>query len=161
MAVKVSQNLKGTNAIVKIVKVKEAPSIIDEKEYSNIIAKKSGTITNIIAQNGTAQVKNGDYVDEGQILIKGEMEGKYTGIRYVHSLGEVKAIVEYSKTETISLKEKEKVKTGKKETKYEINFNKFQINLYKTLSKYKIYDTIEEEKKLRIFSNLYLPISVK
>ena len=45
-------------------------------------------------------------MDEGQILIKGEMEGKYTGIRYVHSLGEVKAIVEYSKTETISLKEK-------------------------------------------------------
>ncbi len=154
-------NLKGTNAIVKIVKAKEAPSIIDEKEYSNIIAKKSGTITNIIAQNGTAQVKNGDYVDKGQILIKGEMEGKYTGIRYVHSLGEVKAIVEYSKTERISLKEEEKVKTGKKETKYEINFNKFQINLYKTLSKFEIYDTIEEEKKLRIFSNLYLPISVK
>ena len=154
-------SLKGTNAIVKVVKAKEAPDLIDEKEYCNIVAKKAGTITQIIAQNGTAQVKVGDIVQEGQILIQGTMEGKYTGIRYVHSLGEVKAIVEYSKTERISLKEEEKVKTGKKETKYEINFNKFQINLYKTLSKFKIYDTIEEEKKLRIFSNLYLPISVK
>ena len=48
--------LKGTNAIVKVVKAKEAPEIVDEKEYSNIIAKKSGTITKIIAQNGTAMV---------------------------------------------------------------------------------------------------------
>ena len=154
-------SLKGTNAIVKVVKAKEAPDLIDEKEYCNIVAKKAGTITQIIAQNGTAQVKVGDIVQEGQILIQGTMEGKYTGIRYVHSLGEIKAIVQYTKTEKIQLKEEQKVKTGKKETKYGINFNNFQINFYKTLSKFQIYDTIEEEKKLRIFSNLYLPISVK
>ena len=59
------------------------------------------------------------------------------------------------------IKEEQNVKTGKKETKYEIKFNKFQINFYKTLSNFKIYDTIEEEKKFRIFSNLYLPISVR
>ena len=88
------------------------------------------------------------------------MEGKYTGIRNVHSLGEVKAIVKHSKTEKFPIKEEQNVKTGKKETKYEIKFNKFQINFYKTLSNFKIYDTIEEEKKFRIFSNLYLPISV-
>ena len=154
-------SLKGTNAIVRVVKAKEAPDLIDEKECCNIVAKKAGTITQIIAQNGTAQVKIGDTVQEGQILIQGTMEGKYTGIRYVHSLGEVKAIVQYTKTDKIQLKEEQKVKTGKKETKYGIKFNKFQINFYKPLSKFQIYDTIEEEKKLRIFSNLYLPISVK
>ena len=153
-------NLNGTNAIVKVVKAKEAPEIIDEKEFTNIVAKKAGTITQIIAQNGTAQVKVGDKVEAGQILIQGTMEGKHTGIRYVHSLGEVKAIVKYIKTVQIPLKEERNVETGNKETKYKINFNKFQINFYKTLSKFKIYDTIEEEKKFKIFSNLYLPISV-
>ena len=97
---------------------------------------------------------------ENQILIKGEMEGKYTGTRYVHSLGEVEAIVKYSKTEKIYYKKEENVKTGKKEEKYQIKINKFQINFYKTLSKFEIYDTIEENKKFRIFSNMYLPISV-
>lgn len=154
-------SLKGTNAIVKVVKAKEAPEIIDEKEATNIVAKKAGTITEIIAQNGMAQVKNGDEVQEGQILIQGIMEGKYTGQRYVHSLGEIKAIVKYTKTEKMQLKEEQNVKTGNKETKYGIKFNNFQINFYKTLSKFKIYDTIVEEKKFRIFSNLYLPISVK
>ncbi len=152
--------LKGTNAIVKVVKAKEAPEIIDEKDYCNIVAKRAGTITKIIAQNGTALVKTGDEVQEGQVLIQGTMEGKYTGIRYVHSLGEVEAIVKYEKTEKISLKKEENVKTGNKEEKYQIKINNFQINFYKTLSNFKIYDTIEEEKKLKIFSNLYLPISV-
>ncbi len=152
--------LKGTNAIVKIVKAKEAPEIIDEKDYSNIVSNKSGIITKIIAQNGTALVNVGDEVKEGQILIKGMMEGKYTGVRYVHSLGEVEAIIKYSKTRKIPLKTTEKVNTGKKETKYKIKINNFQINFYKTLSKFKFYDTIETEKKFKIFSNLYLPISV-
>ena len=154
-------NLDGTNAIVKIVKAKETPKLIDEKEYCNIVAKKAGTIAKIIAQKGTAKVNVGDKVEEKQVLIQGTMEGKYTGTRLVHSLGEVKAIVEYTKNEKIYLKEEQKVKTGKKEQKYGIKFNNFQINFYKTLSKFEIYDTIEEEKKLRIFSNLYLPISVK
>ena len=153
-------SLEGTNAIVKVVKAKEAPEVIDEKDYCNIVAIKGGIITEIIAQNGTAQVKVGDEVQEGQILIQGTMEGKYTGIRYVHSLGEVKAVVQYTKTEQIPLKEEQNVKTGNTEVKYAIKFNNFQINFYKTLSKFKIYDTIEENKKFRIFSNLYLPISV-
>ena len=152
--------LKGTNAIIKIVKAKEAPEIIDEKDYSNIVSNKSGIITKIIAQNGTALVKVGDKVEEGQILINGIMEGKYTGIRYVHSLGEVEAITKYSKTKKIPLKTTEKVNTGKKETKYKIKINNFQINFYKTLSKFEIYDTIYTEQKIKLFSNFYLPISV-
>ena len=152
--------IKGTNVIVKVVKSAEAPEVIDEKDYSNIIATKSATITKIIAQNGTAKVKNGDKVEEGQILIQGVMEGKYTGNRYVHSLGEVEGVVEYTKSEKIPLKFTEKVKTGNKETKIRIKINNFQINFYKTLSKFKIYDTIEKEKKFKIFSNLYLPISI-
>ena len=153
-------SLEGTNAIVKVVKAKEAPQVINEEEYCNIIAKKGGVITEIIAQNGTAQVKVGDSVEQGQILIKGTMEGKYTGTRYVHSLGEAKAIVQYIKTEQFPLKQMQKIKNGNTEKKYGIKINNFQINFYKTLSKFKIYDTIKEEKKFRIFSNLYLPISV-
>ena len=152
--------LKGTNAIVKIVKAKKAPEIFNENENSNIVAYKEGIITKIIAQNGTALVKVGDEVKENQILIEGKIEGKYTGTRFVHSLGEVEALVKYSRTEKFPIKTIEKVETGNKETKYKIKISNFQINFYKTLSKFKIYDTIEMEKKIKIFSNLYLPISI-
>lgn len=152
--------LKGTNAVVKIVKAQEAPKIIDENDYTNIVADKSGVITKIIAQNGTAKVKVGDTVEKGTVLIEGTMQGKYTDIRYVHSIGEIEAKVWYTKTERIYFKKTEKEYTNNVETKYKIKINKFKINLYKTLSNFEIYDTIEEEKKIKIFSDFYLPISL-
>ncbi len=78
--------IKGTNVIVEIVKSDEKPDVIDKEDYCNIIASKSGTITKIIAQTGTALVKEGDKVQKGDILIAGYMEGKHTGTRYVHSM---------------------------------------------------------------------------
>lgn len=152
--------LKGTNAIVKIVKAEEAPKIIDENDYTNIVADKSGVITKIIAQNGTAKVKVGDTVEKGTVLIEGTMQGKYTSLRYVHSIGEIEAKVWYTKTKRIYFKKTEKEYTNNVETKYKIKINKFEINLYKTLSNFEIYDTIEEEKKIKIFSDFYLPITL-
>lgn len=51
--------------------------------------------------------------------------------------------------------------TGKKENKYSLNLNNFKINFYKSLSKFENYDTIKESKKLKLFSNFYLPIELK
>ncbi len=153
-------DLKGTNAIIKIVKADEKPDLIDSSDYCNIVAMKSGIITKIIAQNGTALVKEGDEVHKGDILIAGYMEGKYTEKRYVHSLGEVQAKIKYQKSEKIYLNQDILKETGNQEKKFQIKFNNFQINFYKTLSNFKIYDTIYTEKKLKIFSNFYLPISV-
>lgn len=88
------------------------------------------------------------------------MEGKYTGMRPVHAQGEVWAKVWYSQKEKFYFQQIEKSFTGKEEKKYEIKFNNFQINLYKTLSKFEKYDTIKENKKCKIFSNFYLPLEV-
>ena len=42
-------------------------------------------------------MKVGDTINKGDILINGWMEGKYTGIRYVHAKGEIEAKVWYTK----------------------------------------------------------------
>ena len=152
--------LKGTNAIVKLVKAEQAPNIIDENEYCNIVANKSGLITKISAQNGTAKVKEGDVVQQGTLLIEGKMEGKYTEPRYVHATGEIQAKVWHTKSEKIYYSQEVTVETGDEERKYEIKINNFKINFSKRLSKFELYDTIETEKKLKLFSNLYFPISV-
>lgn len=88
------------------------------------------------------------------------MTGKYTDMRYVHSIGEIEAKVWYTKTEKVYLKKTEKEYTNNEEKKYKLKINKFEINLYKTLSNFENYDTIEEEKNIKIFSNFYLPISL-
>ncbi len=112
------------------------------------------------AQNGTPLVKEGDIIKAGTPLIGGWMEGKYTGIRYVHANGEVTAKVWYSQKEKIDLKQIKKEDTEKRETKYSVSINNLKINFYKTLSKFEKYDTIEEIKKLKLFSDFYLPIEI-
>ncbi len=152
--------LKGTNAIVKIVKADSKPEIVDQNEYCNIVSDKEGIITKINAQTGTANVKVGDTVRKGETLINGWMEGKYTGIRYVHAKGEIQAKVWYTKYKNIPYKTTERKETGNFEEKYSIKFNNFKINLHKGVSKFKIYDTIETENKMKLFSDFYLPISI-
>ena len=151
-------SLKGTNAIIEIKEADAAPQIIDENEYCNIVSNKDAMITKISVQNGTAVVKEGDIVKKGDVLVQGYLEGKYTGIRYVHSIADIEAKVWYSKKEKFYLTQEIQVTTGATEEKYSINLNNFKINLYKTLSKFENYDTINENKKLILFSNFYLPI---
>ena len=153
-------SMQGTNAIVEIKETDKAPEILDENEYCNILSNKNAIITKINVQNGTASVNVGDIVKIGDILVLGWMEGKYTGIRYVHSSADIEAKVWYSKKEKFYFNQEINVPTGVTEEKYSINFNNFKINLYKTLSKFKNYDTINESKKLMLFSNFYLPFEI-
>ena len=152
--------VKGTNAIVKVKEADKDPNILDENKYCNIIADKTGMITKINVQNGTATVKVGDIVEKGMTLVNGYLEGKYTGTRYVHGAAEIEAKIWYTKKEKASLVQQIAVQTGNEEKKYSIKFKKNKINLFKTLSKFEKYDTINEDKKLMLFSNFYLPIEI-
>ena len=150
----------GTKAIVRLVASDEKPEIIKEDEYCKGVSDKSGIITKINAQTGTASVKVGDTIKEGDILINGWMEGKYTGIRYVHAKGEIEAKVWYTKHKKILYNTIDRKETGNVENKYSVKINNFEINFNKGVSKFKIYDTIETENQIKLFSDLYLPISV-
>ena len=152
--------IKGTNAIVRVVKSTAKPDIINEEDYCNIVSDKQGIITKINAQNGTIAVKIGDTVDVGTTLINGWMEGKYTGIRYVHAKGEIQAKVWHTKSKKIPYNVTERKETGNIENKYKIKINNFEINLSKRLSKFQIYDTIVLDNKFKMFSDFYLPISL-
>ena len=152
--------IDGTNAIIKLVKADEKPEIINDDEYCNIVADKNAMILKVSAQNGTPLVKEGDIVTNGDIVVAGWMEGKYTGKQYVHAQAEVQAKVWYTTTEKVYLKETEKVETGQIEYSYSVKINNFQINLHKSIPKFQKYDTIEEDKKLKLFSNFYLPFEL-
>lgn len=145
-------DLKGTNIKINIVKAEEPTEILDNTKNCDIVARKDGIINRIIAQNGTAMVKPGDKVKKGDVLIAGYMEGKYTGIRYVHSLGEVTAKIIYKKEKSILFEENIKSITGKKENKYGIKIGNNMIKLYFKKSKYDLYKT--ETKETKLFKNI-------
>lgn len=154
-------DIVGTSVKISIVKADKSPDIIKNTDYCNIVAKKAGTIQKITAQNGTAVVNVGDTVQKGDILIAGYMEGKYTDTRYVHSLGEVDAIILYEKSKEVRFNQDIYHYTGNEEDKYEISFNTWKIKLYKNFSKFNLYEITTEEKNIKLLDNFYLPISIK
>ena len=134
-------DIEGTNVKVNIVKADKAPDIIDNSDYCNIVASKAGIIKRIIAQNGTAIVKVGDQVQKGDILIAGYMEGKYTDTRYVHSLGEVDAIVSYQKSKEIKLFNQEENRNYTLEEAIEIGKKELTLDTKKEFGEKEIFDT--------------------
>lgn len=153
-------SIEGTNATVKIVEANSRPEIINEEDFCNIVASKDAQIVKVSAQNGIPAVETDDIVTKGDILIAGWIEGKYTGTRYMHAEGEVKAKVWYTEKIQLPLKQVIAGDTGNIEKKYKIKINNFTINLFKTLSKFEKYDTIETCNQIKIFSNFYLPIEL-
>lgn len=152
--------IKGTNAIIKVVEAREKPEIVDESSFSNIVASKDAEIYSINAQNGTIIAEKGQFVKKGDLLIAGWMEGKYTGKYYVNSNGTVKGKVIYSQTEKIDKKERKRERTGNINKKYAIKLKNFKINFYKRLSKFKNYDTIYTSKNVKLFPNFYIPVEI-
>ena len=152
--------IKGTNAIVEVVEAEEKPEVVDENDYCSIVSDKPGKILKVIANNGTAMVKPGDIVKAGSLLIAGWIEGKYTGTRFVRADGKIDALVWYTETASVKLNEKKIEKTGNTEKKYALNINNFRINLYKKLSNFEKYDTIYTAKKIKMFSNFYIPVEL-
>ena len=153
--------VKGTNLIVNVVKSEIKIQEIATDEPCNIISDKDAVILKISSQNGTSRVSEGDVVKKGDILVEGIMEGKYTGNRYVHAEAEVWGKVWYVKEEEQSLKQEYFEETGKNEKKYQINIKDFKINFNKGLPKFENYDTIEAVRKVKLFSNYYIPIEIK
>ncbi|MCI9366277.1 MAG: hypothetical protein HFJ54_07130 [Clostridia bacterium] len=74
--------------------------------------------------------------------------------------GEIEAKTWYTKKEKMDLKQVSLNKTGNEKKRYDIKINNFKINLYKTLPNFEKYDTINEDKKLKLFSDFYLPITL-
>ncbi len=150
--------IKGTNVIVEVVEATEKPEVIDESKITNIFSNKHAIISKVIVQNGTARVKVGDEVNPGDLLVEGVMEGKYTGTRYVHAEANILAQISYEKEKKESFIQEIEEKTGNEEKKFEIYINNFKINFNKGVSKFENYDTIRTNKKMKLFSNYYIPI---
>lgn len=153
--------LKGTNAIINIKEGVEVPEVIDKNEICNIVANRDATISKLVVHSGTARVKEGDEVKEGDILVEGVMEGVHFGNRNVHADAIVTGSINLQKEKKEEFMQTKKVETGNMEIKREICINNFKINLNKKLSNFENYDTIYSSNRIRLFSNFYLPIEIK
>ena len=151
----------GTKAKVSIKESIKIPEIINKEEIVDVVSNYDAKIEKIIVRDGTARVKEGDIVKKGDLLVEGIIEGKYKEDRKVHADADILGIVLYSSEKFDTYIQKNKVKTGRVESKNSINIKNFKINFNKRVSKFEKYDTIRTNNKIRLFSNFFIPVEIE
>jgi similar to stage IV sporulation protein len=141
----VFSKIEGTRLIISVAGRNEMPQFVSSKEPCDIVATKDGYIKNILVKEGTQQVKVGDTVRRGEVLIKGSVEFKDGSRKNVHALGEVFARTWVSARVPVENRIFKDQRTGKEVSRYYIYIGEKKI-FFKNMSEYfKEYDKIVEK----------------
>lgn len=114
-----SVNTRGCSAEIHLQeKVDRPPMIEKEKQnFCNIKASQTGQIISMEVYMGTPQVKEGDAVVEGQLLISGVVENNAGEVALKHAGGKIIAETTHNFTTEVNLKQTVKRKTGQMVTR--------------------------------------------
>lgn len=160
----VSARVSGTRLLVKI-KENEVLSAIPQTDTApcDLVASCDGTVTKMIVRSGIAQVKIGDTVEKGQLLISGAVPivndaEELVRTMYVPADGDIYARTEHSYTKKIPDLHQVMAKTGKKKQGFYLKAMDYNMTLMLPSKKDSLWQYVMEEKQLKLFENFYLPI---
>lgn len=161
-------NVRGCRAEVSVREREMKPELVDEKTPANVVAEKGGIVTRLEVLEGAAQVKRGDTVAPGDLLISGvddleapPAQGGIVGVRYVHAMGRVYARTWYTLSAATPLTAFGKSYTGAQRTRRALILGNKQINFYLGAGiSYGEYDKIEKTKVLKLPGGIALPVAL-
>ncbi len=155
----VKARIEGVKLKVDVIERQSPPIIISNQTPCNLIANKDGIVVRVFTAEGTAVVKNGDMIQKGDLLVKGE-QGKEGSVYPVHAEGEVIAKTFYEEIKEVPLYNKSKIKTGNSISNLYIKFGNKKIYLKNNLIPYSNYDKIENKDKF-INKEIYYEVKEK
>lgn len=149
-------NIEGSKLTVDVSETKQ----VEEKENfaSNFISVEDGIIKKIEVKNGITEVKVGDTVQKGQLLVSGIREYDDGRVSFVRSMGNIYAEVDYSFETVQPLKVTEFIKTGELEKRKILYFYGLKIPLFLGGVE-QPYITVDERQKISSGAS-YLPIKI-
>ena len=162
----VSIYLEGTTLQIAL---KENDNEIYESKTQDIredlIAPCDGIVENILVRNGTANVKPGNEVSKGQILILGEFQipaedGSIKETQYCSADGDITIISNYSISETLSLTHTSKDYTGHQTKKLEVIYKDTSYMFPTSKISYLNYEIMTEVKENALLSIFSIPIKI-
>lgn len=148
----------GTTVVVEVKEVREKLPVVDASQPCNLVAAKKGRITRVLALEGNAAVKVGEYVTEGQLLVTGVYEDRWGKALFKHSQGQVFAETEEEITFEIPLTELVKTPVGKVKNRHVLEILGFKVPLFFPGKLEGDYLSEVERQELSLFG-LTLPIT--
>lgn len=160
----VSAQISGTRLLIKIKENEGLLSVPElEKEPRNIVAEKDGIVTDIVVRSGRAQVKAGEEVKAGQVLISGVLpvtddSGQVVKVNLTAADGEVKARTVQTYGEDFEYLRREEPLTGKVRRGIFLRVGGFAARLQMPGREGTLWKTALEERQLQLTGNFFLPV---
>jgi len=143
----IKARIDGVKLKIDIIERQSPPIITTSQTPCNLVASKDGIVTRVFTTQGTAIVLEGDVVQKGDILVKGE-QGKEGSVYPVHAKGQVIVKTFYEETKEVLFNNISKVKTGNSISNLYLEIWNKKIYLKNTVIPYSNYDKIENNDKI-------------
>ncbi len=130
----VTVNIHGSRAEVIVRERIPKPAMLDPDEAVDLVAERTGFVTEVRALNGTALVKPGNAVLPGETLIAGGADSAFSGSREVHALGSVTAETYYELQAAAPAQAQVRTQTEKGKTRWAVLIGKKRVNFYRNSS---------------------------
>lgn len=137
-----------------IIEEKINPPANGEESNGDCVAKIGGEIKRVFVISGTSNIKPGDFVKEGDVLIKG-VQGKEGGEYEVPAKGTVIANTFYEKEMEVQISGSKLEKTGKRDKDIYLSLLGRKIYLKKAINSFEYYDKIEDKNGLLNFATYF------
>jgi len=156
----ITVNVSGCRANVQVRERIPAPELINERDPTNVVARRAGLVLKVQAMDGVACVMKGSTVTEGQLLISGIEDTGTFGARLLPGMGRVQARTWYTLTAPVPLTAAQKQSTGEEKTGISLIFGTRRVKFFSNSSiEAGEYDKITTRTPLR-FLGFSLPVTV-
>ncbi|MCD8222406.1 MAG: sporulation protein YqfD [Clostridiales bacterium] len=162
----VSARISGNRLIIR-VKENTLPdeTIRQEEEAADLIADCDGVITDMIVRQGKAQVRVGDTVTEGQILVSGAIpitddSGETVSWQYVCADADIKVLTVREVTKKIPTLISIRSSTGKGRRGMGVKIGSLSFVWMIPKSEGSLWKTFRETWQVTLFGDFYLPVWV-
>lgn len=142
--------------------LKDTTAAMEEGMYSDIVSDVDGVVTELLVRNGVAQVKVGDTVTKGQLLVTGVVPIYDDSLlvktyHYYDADADIKIETTMNYEDSIDNIYFEKEYTGRKKTVSYLKWKNTDIHL-PFESKFAYYDTYTTAHQVHLFDSLLLPV---
>lgn len=159
----ISINVIGTKVNIELRPRVVSPPLVTDKKPCNIVAKRAGKIVSIQFKYGQKQVKVGEYVSEGELLVSGVIQNPDMSTSIIYTAAKIMAHTEITNQIKIEKNQFSVALVKQLEEKFEKSLSDTKILAKKTTMKndnkyiiintnYTLEENIAKEKEILIFS---------
>lgn len=124
-------NVKSSHAVVKVRERTFKPKLADEDTPTNVIASKTGIITDMSVLQGKPAVEKGNAVLAGETIVSGAMDSLPGQTRKVHALADIQAETLYELNAVCPDTAAQKTQKGALHSRFALIIGKKRINFYR------------------------------